>query len=334
MNDLEIFNCEQNSAEWHRARMGIATASCFDAILTPGKTKTEQKTRRTYLLKLAGELLTGQPIEQVMTRDMERGHLLEPEARDLYTLQAEASLERVGFVKRDRVGCSPDSLIGEDGGLEIKTKAPHLLIETTLRDEFPEEHKAQVQGALWITGRKWWDLAVYWPGLPLFVKRAFRDEAYIANMASEVDRFRADLDSVVTEMQQRIMASLPEWNALRDVTPSPELLASRIVSETIAANAADLTTVGGDGIPEFLRRQKQQTTAFDEGKWLADLTKAFEACMDFAAFGEKQQTLMAPVRAKVAAETWKKATKLAAKYASRIIEQQSEPGGGLGLAAE
>lgn len=200
----QIFTCEQNSPEWHLARMGIPTASNFDAILTPGKTKTEQKTRRTYMLKLAGELLTGEPMQMVTTRDMERGHALEPEARDLYALQAEAVPDRVGFIKRGRVGCSPDSLIGGDGGLEIKTKLPHLLIDLILKDEFPEEHKAQVQGALWITGRQWWDLAVYWPGLPLFIKRTYRDEVFIANLAAEIERFNSDLDAIVGQMNRRI----------------------------------------------------------------------------------------------------------------------------------
>lgn len=206
----QILTCEQNSREWHLARMGIPTASSFDAIMTPGKTKAEQKTRRTYMLKLAGEILTGEPIEMVMTRDMERGHLLEPEARDLYTLQAGVMLDRVGFIRGDRAGCSPDSLIGKEGGLEIKTKAPHLLIDVSLKDEFPEEHKAQVQGALWITGREWWDIAVYWPGLPLFVKRAYRDEPYIEQLAGEVARFNDDLDAIVAQMRQRIV---PEFAA-------------------------------------------------------------------------------------------------------------------------
>lgn len=212
-SSLEIIDCEQNSKEWHQARLGIPTSSSFDAIMTPGKTKSEQKTRRTYMLKLAGEILTGQPTEMVMTRDMERGHLLEPEARDLYQLQTGTRVDRVGFLRRGRVGCSPDSLIGQDGGLEIKTKAPHLLIDVDLKDEFPEEHKAQVQGALWITGRAWWDIAIYWPGLPLFVKRTFRDEAYIQTLAAEVDRFNTDLDVIVAQMRQRIEASQSEFVA-------------------------------------------------------------------------------------------------------------------------
>jgi len=219
--DLEILTCEQNTPEWHHARMGIPTASSFDAILTPGKTKGEQKTRRTYMLKLAGEILTGQPIEMVMTRDMERGHLLEPEARDLYMLQTGLICDRVGFIRRGRVGCSPDCLIGKDGGLEIKTKAPHLLIDMILKGEFPEEHKAQVQGAMWLTDRAWWDLEVVGAveidgrptlaGLPPFIKRTYRDEAFIANLACEVDRFNDDLDAIVEQVRQHII--VPEFAA-------------------------------------------------------------------------------------------------------------------------
>ncbi len=201
----QIIKCEQNSPEWHLARLGIPTASSFADVLTKGRDgKTDGATRRTYMLKLAGEILTGEPMEMVRTFDMERGHAMEPEARDLYTLQTGAVLERVGFVRRGRTGCSPDSLIGKDGGLEIKTKAPHLLIDVILKDEFPAEHKAQVQGTLWITEREWWDIEVYWPGIPPFIKRTYRDDTYIAALASEIERFNNDLDAIVTKMRGRI----------------------------------------------------------------------------------------------------------------------------------
>jgi hypothetical protein len=204
MPGVTIIDCAQNSDEWRRARMGIPTASSFDAIMTPGKTAAQQKTRQTYMYKLAGEIITGQPMDHVVTYDMQRGHDMEPEARDLYTFQTGAELTRVGFIRNGRAGCSPDSLIGTDGGLEIKTKAPHLLIDLLCKGEFPEEHKAQVQGTLWLTERDWWDLVVYWPGMPKFIMRAQRDEAYIANLAAEVARFNDDLDAIVARMKRRI----------------------------------------------------------------------------------------------------------------------------------
>jgi hypothetical protein len=200
---LQSFNCEQNSREWQMARMGIPTASSFSDILAKG----EGKTRRTYLMKLAGEIITGEPMENITTMAMERGHAMEAEARDLYALETGAGLVRAGFFRNGRTGCSPDSLIGDHGGLEVKTMAPHLLIDVILKDEFPPVHKAQVQGTLWIMGREWWDLTVYWPGMPRFVKRAYRDEAYIETLAAEVDRFNTDLDSIVAQMRQHIELS-------------------------------------------------------------------------------------------------------------------------------
>lgn len=190
---MQIFDFEQNSPEWLEARRGIPTASAFSQLLAKG----EGKTRRSYMLKLAGEIITGKGMESFSNEHTERGHEYEPEARDLYCFQTSAKLRRVGFIKNGLAGCSPDSLIGEDGGLEIKTKLPHLLIDVILADKFPAEHVAQVQGTLWVTGRKWWDIAIYWPGVPLFVKRAYRDETYIANLAQAVAAFTVELDATV-----------------------------------------------------------------------------------------------------------------------------------------
>lgn len=199
---MQIVNCEQGSPEWFAARAGIPTASEFAAILTPPKsTKAQAKTRRTYLLKLAGEIVTGVPMDHVSTYHMERGKVMEDEARDLYAFMTDADPQRVGFIRSGSAGCSPDSLIGETGGLEIKTKAPHLMLDILLTGEMPEEHLAQVQGSLWLTNREWWDFVAYWPKLPLFVKRIHRDEEYIAKIAAAVDQFNLELAAAVEKVR-------------------------------------------------------------------------------------------------------------------------------------
>lgn len=188
---------EQGSESWHKIRLGIPTASMFSAILAKG----EGKTRRSYMLKLAGEQLTGEPTEGYSNQSMERGKAMEPEARDLYAFSKGVDVAQVGFITNGRKGCSPDSLIGDDGMLEIKTKRSDLLIDVILKDEFPAEHKAQCQGALWVAEREWLDFVAYWPGLPLFVKRITRDEHFIQSLATEVDRFNAELDAVVAKIR-------------------------------------------------------------------------------------------------------------------------------------
>jgi hypothetical protein len=194
---IEIIDCPQNSDEWKEARRGVPTASEFSSILAKG----EGKTRRSYMLRLAGEILTGQAAEGFETADTIRGHEMEPEARRLYAFMTDSEPQLVGFIKNGPKGCSPDALIGDKGLLEIKTKKPALLIDVLLKGEFPPEHKAQCQGALWVTEREWIDLAVYWPGLPLFITRATRDEPYIANLSKAVDAFNEELDSIVASIR-------------------------------------------------------------------------------------------------------------------------------------
>ncbi len=195
---MMIVECTQGTEEWFRARMGIPTASEFATVLARGRDgKSPSTTRRTYMLKLAGEVLTGEPMESYKNEHMERGTTMEGEARDLYELLTGDTPQRVGFITNGSRGCSPDSLIGANGMLEVKTALPHILIDRTLRGDFPPEHKAQCQGALWVAEREWIDLVIYWPKLPPFIKRAYRDEAYIRELSAAVDAFNFELNEVV-----------------------------------------------------------------------------------------------------------------------------------------
>lgn len=199
---LKIIDCEQSSPEWFAARLGLPTASMFATVMAKGKGGGESLTRKTYLLKLAGEIITGEPMDSYTNAHMERGKAMEDEARKLYAFMTDAEPQRVGFIVNGPKGCSPDSLLGDRGVLEVKTKLAHLTIECLLKDEFPPEHKAQCQGALWVSERDWIDIAVYWPKLPLFVKRATRDDIYIKQIADAVDQFNAELAETVERIRQ------------------------------------------------------------------------------------------------------------------------------------
>lgn len=207
-----IFDCEQGSEAWYACRSGIPTASEFATVMASGKDGGDSKTRRTYMLKLAGELITGEVADSYSNGHMERGKAMEDEARDLYEFTYNVDLQRVGFIRNGMKGCSPDSLIGNDGMVEIKTKLPHLLAETILRDKFPAEHVAQCQGGLWVAEREWIDISVYWPKMPQFVKRAYRDEAYIKELSAAVDKFNDELHEVVAKLRRygRPVEAMPE----------------------------------------------------------------------------------------------------------------------------
>lgn len=197
---LEIFHMDQGSDDWLRARIGVPTASNFATIMANGKGGKESVTRRKYLLSLIGERITGQPAESYTNSHMERGKVMEEEARDMYAFKHDADPLRVGFIRNGDIGCSPDSLIDANGLLEIKTKTGHLQLEVLLANRLPPEHVAQVQGQIMVAEREWCDFVSYWPGLPLFVTRIFRDDDYIKKLRSGIDAFLSEL----TELQMRI----------------------------------------------------------------------------------------------------------------------------------
>lgn len=189
---LQIIDCEQGTPEWHAARLGIPTASMFSTVMASGKGGGESKTRAKYMREIVGERITGEADESYTNVYMERGKAREAEARDLYSFQRAEPLTQVGFIRNGDKGCSPDSLAGKTGMVEVKTALSHILIETLMTDRAPPEHLAQCQGNLWVAEREWIDLIIYRPKLPLFVKRIHRDEAYIATLKMAVSQFNEE----------------------------------------------------------------------------------------------------------------------------------------------
>jgi hypothetical protein len=194
---IDIIDVEQGSPEWFAARAGIPTASEFSTVMAVGPKGGKSLTRIAYLNKLVGEIITGEPMVSFQNADMERGKIMEDEARDAYAFTRDVDLLRVGFIRNGDKGASPDSLIGADGGLEIKSAAAHIQVARLLADELPSEHKAQVQGNLWVAERDWWDFVSYCPKLPIFIKRVHRDEEYIKSIAHHVELFNAELKQTV-----------------------------------------------------------------------------------------------------------------------------------------
>lgn len=196
---MQVHDMPQGSPEWLAVRRGLPTASMFATIMAQGRGGGESKTRQTYLYKLAGEILTGEPMDNFSNGHMERGHAMEPEARQFYAFMQDAEPQQVGFITNGQKGCSPDSLIGNDGMLEIKTKLPHLMLAAHEHGGFPSEHWAQCQGQLWVAEREWVDLTCYWPRLKPLIVRAHRDEPYIAKLSAAVDQFNDELAALVAK---------------------------------------------------------------------------------------------------------------------------------------
>lgn len=193
----------QGTAEWLQEKCGCASASEFHAVLAKG----EGKTRGDYLARVVAERLTGKPAETYRNGHMDRGTEQEPFARLAYEAKFGEPVEQVGFIRHAALmaGCSPDGLLGKNGGGEFKCVIPTVQLETWRKGGCPAKHKAQVQGNLWITGRDWWDFTSFSPDMPshlrLYVHRVYRDEPYIQTLEAEVRRFLGEAD----ELYERLM---------------------------------------------------------------------------------------------------------------------------------
>lgn len=195
-------NCEQGSPEWHSIRAGIPTASNFDKIITTKGEPSKQAIK--YLYTWAGEKITGASSESYQSDWMVRGIELEDEARSFYEMHVGEDVKKIGFVFKDdrrRMGCSPDGLVGDEGLLELKCPAIHTHVGYLLDGKLPTDYFTQVQGQLFVTGRKWCDFVSYYPGLKPFIIRAVPDNVFITKLETVLNKFCDELDLVVEKIR-------------------------------------------------------------------------------------------------------------------------------------
>lgn len=192
----------QRTSDWFADRCGNVTASKFGDVIAVGKTGKPLKARDDYLMRIVTERLTGQPTESVDSYAMAWGRDAEPFARAAFEAETGLIVVESPFVRHqtiDWVGCSPDGLIGTDRGYESKCPKNSSVHLATIRDGMPEEHKAQVQGCMWVTGRKYWSFVSFDPRMPehlrLYHEVIFRDDEFIKHLEAEVLKFLAEVET-------------------------------------------------------------------------------------------------------------------------------------------
>lgn len=198
-----LVECRQGTAEWLAARAGATTASRFgDAISKLTRASGDKKAgdwsgvSDRYAADLAIERISGMPYgEPPKTWLLDRGHELEDRARIAYEVRTGYLCEETGVCLTDdrKFGYSTDGM-PEDGLIEIKCPIDSVKIANMLRTGDVSEYIHQMQGGMWITGRKWCDFIMYVPDLEsvgkhLFVKRIHRDDAFIDAMVADLLAF-------------------------------------------------------------------------------------------------------------------------------------------------
>lgn len=203
---MKHHSCVQGSEQWLRLRMGKPTASEFGRILTP-KNLERSASARIYAIDLLTELMLDCPLSGVTTAAMEHGHDWEAKAILAYEMLNGVDVEPCGFITNDEetIGASPDSLVGPDGSLEIKCPAKPEIHVKYLVDPISliKEYGLQVQGQLFVTGRKWTDLVSYFMGLPMQCIRIYPDPKVQDALSRELDIFVRDLSTLIDMARER-----------------------------------------------------------------------------------------------------------------------------------
>lgn len=191
-------SCQQGSLEWLALRAGVVTASEFDNIVSPGKWEVRTgETPKTYLATKLAERWLGSPLPGGMTIEMEAGQIREEEAIPWFEFSKGMQIDRVAFVTTDdgKIGCSPDGLIGETSGVEIKCPLAHTHVKYLMAGTVPNDYLCQVHGAMLVTGRTTWQFVSYRRRFPALIVRVERDERICAMLKEALDTFNAKLDA-------------------------------------------------------------------------------------------------------------------------------------------
>jgi len=195
-----ILNDEQGSEAWLRSRLGKISASRVDSLITPTGKPSAQADK--YINELIAQRLSGELPETYTNAHMKRGNELEPSARALYELISDCTVDLAGFCTHETTACgfSPDGFVSEEGGLEIKCPAPHTHVEYLRKGKVPNKYIPQIQMALWISERKWWDFMSYHPKMEPLIVRVERDEEYIEKLSQAVTNAAKIIDDEVERL--------------------------------------------------------------------------------------------------------------------------------------
>lgn len=233
---------EQRTEEWFDARRGRITASSVGAILGRAPYATRDDVMRRMVREWVGaeREFEGNIATEYGVRN-EAGALAE------YQMEVGNKVIATGFITReDWAGCSPDGLIGDNAGLEIK--CPFGL----RNDEAPKfkaladqpHYLDQVQFSLWVTGRDWWhfyqwsprgtmletvEASAEWQAENLPNLRQFYAE-YLAERAEPAVHLEPKRQIIDTPEAQRVMA---EYDQICEAMENAEARKKELLADLV-----------------------------------------------------------------------------------------------------
>lgn len=249
---MKAYYCEQRSATWFQLRCGRVTASEMANVMQfvskgskerGDKHTAEGAKRRAYKAQLLCERLTGQvDMEGYLSGYMQRGNDEECSSVTEYESQYGVTVDPIGFVVHetmDYLGCSPDGLIGKNGGFEIKNPASETHLAYLLAGVLPEEYEPQVMTSIDCCEREWWDFMSRDSRLPnpirRFVVRVYRDEVKIAALRLGASLFNEQVNEMIDVLRKKYGEFTLPAQTVAKVKGDPALGEFGIIDDEIRA---------------------------------------------------------------------------------------------------
>jgi hypothetical protein len=228
-----VKHIEQGSDEWDMLRCGRFTSSELHKIMECGKrpmTEAELKARPKtgkgskttlvpdpskmsatgikYIRQKAWETLTGRPLPGPYAYPLVYGKETEPFAVEYFETKTGLITEPVGFqLWTDHAGGSPDRLIGDDEGLEVKCpssdeQVDYLLMTDhyDLKRNYPN-HYWQCASLMLFTNRRKWHFCTFDP-------RMVDDKHKLTHIIIEWEKVEEDIDSISKALEGAVEEKL------------------------------------------------------------------------------------------------------------------------------
>ena len=176
---MKIHDVQQGTPEWLELRLGVPTASELDQLIAPSTLQIRKgEMPASYIARKLAERWLGRSVETASSWAMEQGSILESEARPLLSIRLGVEIRTVGFVTTDDglFGASPDGLLDDGSGVEIKCPLPATHFRYLMSGEVPPDYALQCQGGMYATGAKRWTFMSYCRGAPPLIVEVARDE--------------------------------------------------------------------------------------------------------------------------------------------------------------
>jgi predicted phage-related endonuclease len=189
-----VYTDPQGSEEWLESRRGVITGSRFKDCRDKTAKGEPTAKARLYAMDVARERAGGRAGDTFQNAAMRFGTEQEPYARSAYEARTGNLVDEAGFITTDdrKFGVSVDGLVDEDGIVEIKTMVSSDTLFTAVVERDLSAYIDQINGGLWLLGRKWCDLVLWAPDLPtrrLTVIRINRNDDHIQKLEDDLVAF-------------------------------------------------------------------------------------------------------------------------------------------------